>query len=237
MKTTTLFSGLMAMTILLFAQSTPQAQLTELNAKLSKSPNDIALLYQRADVYDLLNDFERSTRDYKKIVDLYNKKPSDQTIGEFTKSCYRLADDFFYRKSDHAQALKYVNEGLKGAPGLKDLQIIEAVILGSDPVTREQAEAKFKTLTDKYPNDARVSRYYAQFLKDIDPIQAAARFEKVVAANPQDLESLIALGTIYNNEASRLSAEREKSSTNPADYMKKSIQYFEKAQRLNPSDP
>ncbi|GIV35486.1 MAG: hypothetical protein KatS3mg031_3021 [Chitinophagales bacterium] len=240
MKTLTLILSGIVLSLILIAQTSAEQELAHVNAQLSKSPNDIKLLYQRADLYDQQNDFDRANNDYKKIIELYNKKRGRETIGEFTKSCYRLADDYFFRQSDKEQALKYIQEGLKGAPGLKDLEILQAVVIGSDAARQQEADALFLSLTEKYPNDARLLRYYARFLKDKDPLRAAQYYEKTVSLNPQDIESLLMLGTIYNNEASRLSApgsREDKDSGSPAVYMKKSIRYFEQAQRLIPDDP
>ena len=69
-----------------------QDRISSLTAKIAQEPSNLALYYARADAYDVLDKFEQSNLDYLKITELYRRNPDAKYAGEFTKSCYRLAD-------------------------------------------------------------------------------------------------------------------------------------------------
>jgi len=211
-------------------------KLDEVNKSLAGDPRNLALYYARADIYDLLDDFQNAGRDYLKVIELYQQQPDGKYLGEYAKSCYRLADDYFFRSSNREKAMKYVKKGLEAGQNLKDLEILEAIILGSDPEMGAEAGEKFKILSGKYPEDIRLKISYARFLEKNSPVEAAALYEKVLDADPLNKEVLLSLGTIYNNEATRLS---EAVISDPAiifDYARKAADCFEKLYKLNPSD-
>ncbi len=239
MKTLFLSLGLSFLFPVAFSQNNPEhdgSKLNELNNGLSKNPGNLALYYARADVYDVLDNFKNASLDYLKVIDLYQKHPDSKYIGEYIKSCYRLAEDYFFRSSDRDKAMKYVKKGLDAGQNMKDLEILEAVILGSDPETGAEAGEKYKSLSAKYPDDVRLNTHYAKFLERNSPAEAATLYEKALTADPLNKEVLLSLGTIYNNEASRLS---EAVISDPAiifDYAQKATDCFEKLYRQNPSD-
>jgi len=211
-------------------------KLNELNKSIARENDNPALYYARADIYDELNDFQNANRDYIRVIELYQKHPDSKYAGEYAKSCYRLADDYFFRSSNREKALKYVRKGLEISSDFKDLEILEAVLMGLDSNMHDAAASKYKTLHEKYPDDIRLSMYYAKFLQASAPLSAAALYERVIATDPANKEALLSLGIIYNNEATRLS---EGTVSDPAvvwDYAKKAIVRFEKLHKLNPSD-
>lgn len=205
----------------------------ELTIRIAKDVGNPSLYFARADVYDELNDFDNANQDYMMVLDLYEKNPDSKYAGEYAKSCYRLADDYFFRKSKKSEALKFVTNGLKVLRNFKDLEILEAILVGLDDSKRQVAEEKYRTLSQKYPDDIRVNMYYAKFLEGSDPAGAAALYEKVVAADPSNRQALLSLGTIYNNEAHRLSAASDKT---VYEYARKAALCFENLYKLNPSD-
>lgn len=212
------------------------SKLNELNSSISKDPVNLALYYARADVYDILDNFQDASRDYLKVIDIYRKQPDARYSGEYVKSCYRLAEDYFFRSSDREKAMKYVKKGMDAAQNMKDLEILEAIVLGADPENGNEAGEKFKTLSVKYPEDVRLNTHYAKFLEKNSPADAVTLYEKVLAADPLNTDALLSLGAIYNNEAARLS---EAVISDPAvifDYAQKAADCFEKLYRQNPSD-
>jgi tetratricopeptide (TPR) repeat protein len=211
--------------------------LNDLNNRIAKDAGNPSLYFQRADIYDELNDFTKANNDYKKVLELYQNKPDAKYIGEYTKSCYRLADDYFFRNSLKDEAMKYVEDGLKASPNFKDLEILEAVILGADDSKADLAGKKYEIVAKKYPDDNRLNMYYAKFLEKSRPLEAAMYYEKVVAADPSNKKALLSLGTIYNNEANRLASGTASDNTKEVyDNAKKASTYFEKLHEINPDD-
>lgn len=211
-------------------------KLAEINDSILRNSGNLSLYYARADIYDILNDFTRANSDYRKVLDLYQRKPYPHYAGEYAKSCYRLADDYFFRQSNREKALDYVAKGLLVVPDFKDLQIMEAILIGLDTAQYDIAMGKYEILSLKYPDDLRLNIYYAKFLEKSAPMKAIALYEKVLAANPMSTEVLLSVATLYNNEATRLS---EAVITDPVQIYKlaeKAAFYFEKLHQHNPSD-
>lgn len=240
MKSLVLTLGMALLTYLLFSQNSSKEhytrQLDELNISISKDAGNLSLYYSRADVYDVLNDFEHANSDYRQVVDLYQRKSDSKYKGEYAKSCYRLADDYFFRSSNREKALKYVTKGLDVAPDFKDLEILEAILLGLDPAKSDVVREKYSALSAKYPDDIRLTMYYAKFLVKSAPIESAALYEKAIAADPLNQEALLSAATIYNNEATRLSEAVISDPTLVFVNAKKAVFYFEKLYKQNPSD-
>ncbi len=236
---TILFSAILLFVSQLLMSQTDKRQETqqiiELTQKIAKESGNLSLYYLRADLFDELNNFSNANRDYNKVIELYKKNPDEKFTGEFAKASYRLGDDYFFRLSKKEQALKYVTEGLKKAPEFKDLEILEAIILGAVPGNQELVSEKYQKLAVKYPKDGRLLLHYAKFLEGSNPIAAATQYENVLKLNPLNRDILVTLGTLYNNEASRLS-HTATSSEKVFEYAMKATHYFEKAYRLKPND-
>lgn len=212
-----------------------QERISDLTAKIAKEPSNLVLYYARADAYDVLDKFPQSNLDYLRVVELYRKKPDQSYLGEYVKSCYRLADEYFFRQANEEKAMKYVAEGLKESPDFKDLQILDAILTGLNPKSREFALEKYKAVAQKYPDDIRLNLYYGKFLQSTYPLDAAARYEKVLDADPLNREALLSAGTIYNNEATLLSGQG-KEPDRVFDYAKKASVYFERLYKMNPEN-
>ncbi|HXH17851.1 MAG TPA: hypothetical protein VNJ07_02120 [Chitinophagales bacterium] len=211
-------------------------QLDELNLRIAQDPQNLSLYYTRAEVYDLSNDFTNAIRDYQRVVEMYRKEPDEKYLGEYAKSCYHLADDYFFRNHNREQALKYVKKGLQVTQNFKDLEVMEAILTGFDTASLDLAKNKYATLSAKYPDDIRLSFYYAKFLEKIDPLLAAEQYAKIIAADPFNKEALISAATIYNNEAHKLSTVAVNDTKKVYDLAKKASVYFEKLYKLNPAD-
>lgn len=212
-----------------------QNRISDLSEKIKLNPSNLALYYSRADVYDALEKFEQANRDYLKVVELYHKNYDKKFSGEFVKSCYRLADEYFFRQADEANAKHYIDEGLKESPGYKDLQILDAILTGINPNLSEAALEKYQSAVQQYPNDIRLNLYYGKFLQPLRPLDAAARYDKALAADPLNREALLSAGTIYNNEATQLSG-MGKEPERVFEYAKKAAVYFERLYKINPEN-
>ena len=211
-------------------------QLEELSNRLAHDPLNLSLYYARAEAYGMMNDFQNANSDYRKVAEIYRTHPEQKYLGEYVKSCYRLADDYFFRSSNREQALKYLTKGLQATRDFKDLEILEAVLLGLDEATRDLAFEKYKSLLEKYRDDVRLGTYYALFLENVNPLEAALQFEKVLLADPFNRKALLSVGTIYNNEAHRLSSGVVNDPGIVYDLAAKASFYFEKLYKLNPDD-
>lgn len=212
-----------------------QDKITHLTTKIAQQPSDLSLYYARADVFDALDKFSQSNQDYLKVVELYRKNPDQKYLGEYVKSCYRLADEYFFRQADKQKAMKYVAEGLTASPDFKDLQVLDAILSGLNAPKTELAREKYQTVAQKYPDDIRLNLYYGKFLQPTHPLEAAVRYEKVLSADPLNREAVLAAGTIYNNEATLLSGQgREPDKV--FEYAKKASVYFERLYKMNPEN-
>lgn len=211
------------------------SRISDLTNKIAQEPSNPALYYARADIYDVLDDFEKSNRDYLKVVELYHRNPDAGRTGEFTKSCYRLADEYFFRQANPEKAMKYVEEGLKVAPGFKELEVLDAILTGLDANKHDIAAVKYNTVSRKYPDDVRLNLYYGKFLETTDPLAAATRYEQVLDADPLNREAILSAGTIYNNKATLLSGQG-KEPDKVFDYAKKASVYFERLYKMNPEN-
>ena len=212
-----------------------QDKAASLTTQIAAEPANLSLYYSRADAYDVLDDFAKSSGDYQKVFELYRSNPRQQYAGEFVKSCYRLADDYFFRQANAEKARYYVDAGNRTIPGFKELEIMDAILTGLKPVDRSAAEAKYVIAATKYPDDVRLNLYYAKFLLEKNPLSAAMRYEKALDADPVNQEALLALGTIYNNEATTLSGK----GTEPDkvfEYAKKASLYFERLHKILPQN-
>ena len=240
MKTLVLTLGLALLSFIAFNQNYSKEhynlKLDEININISKDVGNLSLYYARADIYDVLDDFQNATVDYLRVVDLYQKKPDTRYIGEYTKSCYLLADDYFFRSSNKEKAMKYVVNGLEVAGDFKDLEVLEAILLGVDPAKQDLANNKYEMLSKKYPEDVRLNMYHAKFLEKTSPLESAVLYEKVLAADPLNKEALLSLGTIYNNEASKLSELVISDPTKIFELAQKAALYFEKLHKQDPTD-
>lgn len=212
-----------------------QGRISILTDKIAQEPSNLALYYARADTYDALDNFEQSNRDYLKVVELYQKRPDSRYGGEYVKSCYRLADEYFFRQANEEKAMKYVAEGLKESPDYKELLILEVILTGLNSKNHEVAFGKYRDVAQKYPNDVRLNLYYGKFLQATHPLDAAARYEKVLEADPLNREALLSAGTIYNNEATQLSGQG-KEPDRVFEYAKKASVYFERLYKMNPGN-
>ena len=218
-----------------FSKEVYLSRISDLTNKIVQEPSNPALYYARADVYDVLDDFEKSNRDYLKVINLYHKSPDGKYKGEFTKSCFRLADEYFFRQANPEKAMKYVEEGLKISPGFKDLEVLDAILIGLNTSKQDIATAKYSEVSKKYPDDVRLNLYYGKFLQATDPLAAAVRYEQALAADPLNREAILSIGTIYNNEATLLSGQG-KEPDKVFDYAKKAAVYFERLYKMNPEN-
>lgn len=212
-----------------------QNRISELTDKIARESSNLALYYARADAYDVLDKFEQSNLDYLKITELYRRNPDANYTGEFTKSCYRLADEYFFRQANPEKAMKYVAEGLKVSPGFKDLEVLDAILTGLDANKRDLATEKYNAVSRKYADDVRLNLYYGKFLQTSDPLAAATRYEQALAADPLNREAILSAGTIYNNEATLLSGQG-KEPDKVFEYAKKASVYFERLYKMNPEN-
>jgi len=230
---------LLTMSFIAFSQESSkeiyQNRISDLTNKIAQEPSNLALYYARADVYDVLDKFEQSNLDYLKVVELYRKNPDASRTGEFTKSCYRLADEYFFRQANTEKAKRYVEQGLNVSPDFKDLVVLDAVITGLDGSNRDHATTKYVFASTKYPDDTRLNLYYGKFLQASNPLEAAARYQKALNADPLNREALLAIGTIYNNEATLLSGQGKEPDL-VFEYAKKASVYFERLYKMNPEN-
>lgn len=233
MKSLFAFLGLM-LPFLAFSQTSPK--IDELTARIAKDPSNPALYYGRADAYDRLNNHELANRDYQKVLNLYLGKPDSRYASEFSKSAYRLADEYFFRQGNPQKAATYLAEGLKMTPENKDLEVLDAVITGLDESKREQAAVKYVMVSSKYPDDIRMNLYYGEFLQDTDPLAAAARYEHVLELDPVNEQALLFAGTLYNNQATAVSGEGKDPDAG-FEYARKATDYFERLYKMNPENP
>lgn len=210
-------------------------QLSKVNENISQTPGDISLYLEKANLYNDMNDFANANQTYNKAINMYHANTDPQYKETYAAACYRLADDHFFRNSEEEKALHYITSGLEIVPESKTLQIMEAIVMSANEAQQEAAMHKFEALSQKYPGDVRLLTYYAQFLEDIDPMKAAAQYEKIINIEPVNYDALLTLGIIYNNEASRLAG----TGGDPAEVYslaEQSVDFLEKAHRLDPED-
>lgn len=221
----------------LYAQETNyKEKIQELTAQIAKQPDNLLLYYQRADLYDIVNDFGGANRDYGKVLHLYYQSAENKKYaGEYAKSCYLLADDYYFRKSDEEKALEFVNAGLKVLPGFKSLEVLEAKIFSRNLEKQELALEKYAALAEKYPNDTKIVAGYVALLDKSNPEKSITYYEELASADPVNADILFKLGIHYTKLAGELyqSGENlEKANT----YTEKGTAYFEQYLELHPED-
>ena len=104
---------------------------------------------------------------------------------------------------------------------------IQSVVENIEANDFHEAAYKVSKITSEYPN-----YYYGYYLTGVvmagleQEKDAIPSFEKAIEINPYDFESLASLGQIYYSDAEKYLS---------ADYVNKSVEYFEKAIKLNPN--
>lgn len=203
--------------------------------KIKQEPLNISNYYLRATFYHVLTNFQASTADFKKVLEIYMRNPTKKYEKVATDACYFLADDYYFRNSDRTSAQSYINWGLSITPGDKRFEVLQTGIMGSYPEKAEEAGKKFESLIAKYPNDDKLALYYAKFLERKDLKKSMQYYQKVVSLSPNNIHALFALGSFYVNEASGI-YKTTGDARKCMDLSKKAIAYFEKVHLLNPDD-
>lgn len=211
-------------------------EVESLTIEISKHPDNLALYYQLANAYNNLNDFAASNQTYSKLIQLYRPERDSKFNEDVAGAYYKLADDYYYRKSSPANALEFTQAGLKISPANKDLKVLEAIILGADPEKKDLAKIKFEEVLNKYPDDEKLNLHFARLLEKDDMDQAIKYFEQALSVNPTNSDVLFILGAYYINEASQMYRSTDLDLNKVFDYTKKGVHYFEQFHQLHPED-
>lgn len=210
------------------------AEVAYYTKKLAEEPNNITYYYARASFNQIICVFQGARNDYKKVLELYTENPK-KYARVATDACYFLADDYYFRNSDRANAQVYIAKGLEISPDDKRFEVLKTGILGTYPEKEAEAEKEFGALIKKYPKDEKIALYYAKFLEHKDIERSIELYEKVVSLNAFNFDALFALGAYYTNEASRIYKENGDAGK-VLTYTNKSLSYFERLYQLNPDD-
>jgi len=211
-------------------------EVATLTKEISNDPGNLSLYNKRGIAYHNSNDIASANRDYAKVIELYNSKRDIKYKDEVVSAYYKLADDYFYRRSSLSKALEFIKRGLKVSPGNKKLEILEAVILGSYLEKGDLAKTKFEKAIGKYPNDEKLNLQYAKFLEKEDMAVAITYYEKAFAINPSNADVLFTLGAYYINEASQMYTSADLDLSKVYESTRKGVDYLEKLLQLHPAD-